>query len=30
MRGRFEGLGGTLRYEFAAEGGLEILASLPN
>jgi signal transduction histidine kinase len=30
MQGRFEGLGGTLRYEPAPQGGLEILASLPN
>ena len=30
MQGRFEGLGGTLRYEPTAQGGLEILASLPN
>jgi signal transduction histidine kinase len=30
MQGRFEGLGGTLRYESAPQGGLEILASLPN
>lgn len=30
MKRRFEGLGGSLRYSFAAEGGLEILASLPN
>ena len=30
MQRRFQGLGGTLRYESAPQGGLEILASLPN
>ena len=30
MQRRFQGLGGTLRYEPAPQGGLEILASLPN
>ena len=30
MQGRFEGLGGTLRYQPAPQGGLEIVASLPN
>jgi signal transduction histidine kinase len=30
MRSRFEDLGGTLRYESAPQGGLQIFASLPN
>lgn len=30
MQGRFEGLGGTLRYQPTPQGGLEIVASLPN